>query len=191
MTRSKPAPRRPSLEKLLQQTQNYVMSPAEIREQRISFVYGQLMDCAPHVTKEQIADVLDKHDAQYAKPGMQDVVGFAAWLVKENALKDDKPKCTSCGGNGKIYSSDEPRDPIEGNKMRSMLQCTICKGTGIGTMNAWIELFNAKIDRDKKEFVEKERRNALRKSGLSKLTVDEREALGLPKTLKEEDGCLG
>lgn len=30
------------------------------RAQAISFVYGQLMDCAPHVTKEQIARIYDE-----------------------------------------------------------------------------------------------------------------------------------
>lgn len=38
------------------------MTATEIRAQRISFVYGQLMDCAPHITKEKIALL---HDAQY------------------------------------------------------------------------------------------------------------------------------
>jgi len=29
------------------------------REQKISFVYGQLQDCAPHMTKEDIAKLID------------------------------------------------------------------------------------------------------------------------------------
>ena len=34
------------------------MTPAEIEEQTISFVYGQLMDCAPGITREQVAEIV-------------------------------------------------------------------------------------------------------------------------------------
>lgn len=40
------------------------MTAAEIREQKISFVYGQMMDCAPDVTKDQIAKVLDEMEGR-------------------------------------------------------------------------------------------------------------------------------
>lgn len=36
------------------------MTPDEIREQKISFAYGQLMDCAPHITKDEIREELRK-----------------------------------------------------------------------------------------------------------------------------------
>lgn len=29
------------------------------REQKISFVYGQLQDCVPHVTKEDVTKLID------------------------------------------------------------------------------------------------------------------------------------
>ena len=38
------------------------MTPAQLRAQRISFAYGQLMDCAPHVTKEEVERI---HDQMY------------------------------------------------------------------------------------------------------------------------------
>lgn len=41
------------------------MTQAEIRAQRISFAYGQLMDCAPHITKEEVAE---EHDRIYGEP---------------------------------------------------------------------------------------------------------------------------
>ena len=43
------------------------MTAEQIREQKISFVYGQLqliMDCAPHVTKEDIAAELDRMEGK-------------------------------------------------------------------------------------------------------------------------------
>ncbi len=45
---------RPELEKLLRAARKHKMTPREIWDQRISFVYGQLMDSAPRVTKEDI-----------------------------------------------------------------------------------------------------------------------------------------
>jgi len=41
------------------------LTPAQIKEQRISFVYGQLVDCAPSVTKDQVRAI---DDAMYGRP---------------------------------------------------------------------------------------------------------------------------
>jgi len=30
------------------------MTPQELWDQRVSFVHGQLMDCAPHVAREEV-----------------------------------------------------------------------------------------------------------------------------------------
>jgi hypothetical protein len=40
------------------------MTPAEVREQKISFIYGQLMDCAPDMTREEVAA---RYDVMYGK----------------------------------------------------------------------------------------------------------------------------
>lgn len=61
---SKPIPMKPSLVELLKMARTYEMTDAEVRTQRISFAYGQMMDCAPEVTKEQIAA---EHDRIYGK----------------------------------------------------------------------------------------------------------------------------
>jgi hypothetical protein len=64
---TKPAPPRPELNALLERArQAPPMTWAQRREQRISFVYGQMMDCAPHITRE---DVEAAHDAMYGRPG--------------------------------------------------------------------------------------------------------------------------
>jgi hypothetical protein len=44
----------PKLRELLNKVKGYVMSKEEKDEQAISFVHGQLMDCAPHITKEEV-----------------------------------------------------------------------------------------------------------------------------------------
>lgn len=50
----------PELLRLLAATRNHVMTPDEIREQRISFVYGQMMDCAPNLTKDDVRRISDE-----------------------------------------------------------------------------------------------------------------------------------
>lgn len=42
------------LQALLEKAAQHKMTPAEIWDQRVSFVYGQMMDCAPNITLEQI-----------------------------------------------------------------------------------------------------------------------------------------
>ena len=44
------------LERLLEWARHYEMSPEEQFEQKVSFAYGQMMDCAPHVTKNQVRE---------------------------------------------------------------------------------------------------------------------------------------
>ena len=54
-----PAPQRPDLDKLLETAlARGPMMPEELFEQKVSFVYGQMMDCAPDITKEQIRERL-------------------------------------------------------------------------------------------------------------------------------------
>lgn len=51
---------RPSLDELLRQSIEAVAQMSDLErarmywDQRISFVYGQMMDCAPHITRDQI-----------------------------------------------------------------------------------------------------------------------------------------
>lgn len=50
----------PELQRLLEAAKDHKMTPAEVWDQRVSFVYGQLMDCAPDVTREQIIEQATK-----------------------------------------------------------------------------------------------------------------------------------
>lgn len=48
------------LEEALARAAGHVMTAEEIRAWRISFAYGQMMDCAPNVTKEEVARIHDE-----------------------------------------------------------------------------------------------------------------------------------
>ena len=43
-----------TLDSLLAAVKDHVMTPTEIWDQRVSFAYGQMMDCAPHVKREDV-----------------------------------------------------------------------------------------------------------------------------------------
>jgi len=45
------------LEKLLKEAAKHKMSPQEIWDQRVSFAYGNLMDCVPRITREGVEQV--------------------------------------------------------------------------------------------------------------------------------------
>ena len=67
------APNRPELDRLLKEAAKRPMTTADWREQRISFVYGQMMNCAPHLTKDDVrridAEMRGEYvDATSAKP---------------------------------------------------------------------------------------------------------------------------
>lgn len=49
-----PSPKRPVLDKLLEEAARHKMTPGEIYDQRVSWAYGQMMDCAPHITRAEI-----------------------------------------------------------------------------------------------------------------------------------------
>lgn len=49
-----PCPTRPDLDRLLLAAAQHVVTPRELWLQRVSFVYGQMMDCSPSITREQV-----------------------------------------------------------------------------------------------------------------------------------------
>ncbi len=51
---SKPTPKRSRLDELLKEARLYEMTPAERWDQRISFVYGQLMDSKSVISRQQV-----------------------------------------------------------------------------------------------------------------------------------------
>jgi len=75
MTRKQRHPSRPryKLNELLKRAANHKMTPQEIWDQRVSFAYGQLMDCAPDVTREQ---VMGRATEMYGPRPIQDKGGL-------------------------------------------------------------------------------------------------------------------
>ncbi len=49
------------IEELLDKAKKYKMSPEEEIQQKISFVWGQMMDCNPKVTREEIELLIRKN----------------------------------------------------------------------------------------------------------------------------------
>lgn len=49
------------LEALLKKALAHEMTPEELFEQKVSFVYGQMMNCNPEVTKDSVREMLRKY----------------------------------------------------------------------------------------------------------------------------------
>lgn len=65
---SKPTPERPELDALIKAALAAPpMTPAQLREQRISFAYGNCAIENPNVTKEMVERI---HDEMYGKPAL-------------------------------------------------------------------------------------------------------------------------
>jgi DnaJ-class molecular chaperone len=106
--------------------------------------------------------------------------------ILSNPQPDRNVQCIPCNGHGFRATGD--RDPIEGSKMQGMDKCTRCKGAGriftntpMGKATAayWTVLEREqKIEEDNAR-KKRERLEGLKKSGLAKLTQEERQALGL------------
>jgi hypothetical protein len=110
---------------------------------------------------------------------IDEVKEFSVWCVENNAIRNGKFSCTECNGSGKIYDPNDPRDPIEGNKLRRVITCTSCKGSGTGLIDEWLSLFKADKIAEKKKQIQEKRKSKLVKSALKKLTDEEIKALGL------------
>jgi len=102
--------------------------------------------------------------------------GVRAWH-KPARVSDDWP-CLGCEGRGWFYHDDD-RDPIEGFKLAPRRKCIACNGTRKGSKEAVKAAYEAIIARWRKEVEAWHEGQALRKSGLAKLTKDEKRALGL------------
>ena len=48
------------LDKLLELAKRHKMTPQEVWDQRVSFTYGQLMDCAPCITREEVKKIAEE-----------------------------------------------------------------------------------------------------------------------------------
>lgn len=62
---SKPCPARPELDRLIEEARKLPpMTPAQLREQRISFTYGNCAIENPNITREMVERI---HDEMYGR----------------------------------------------------------------------------------------------------------------------------
>jgi hypothetical protein len=87
--------------------------------------------------------------------------------------------CLECEGRSRIYDPQDEPDPIEGNKLRSRIKCPACKGTGEGSYNEVKAAYEATVAGYRESLAKWEHEESLRRSGLAKLTTQEKRALGL------------
>ena len=86
--------------------------------------------------------------------------------------------CIPCDGRGR-YRKEEDRDIIEGFKLAPWYTCEACKGTGRGPKEEVQAILRQIIYRFRAALAAWKVQDRLCKSGLRKLTKDERKALGV------------
>lgn len=105
---------------------------------------------------------------------------FKVFVYVNKLYKDGLYMCPTCDGTSSIYDPDDPRDPIEGNKLRNIIKCPTCDSKGYGHFEShWRNYYNTDT-KLKKEQLKTEKKNArIRRAALKKLTKEEKEVLGL------------
>lgn len=71
----------PELEKAIERARNHKMTPEEIFEQKVSFVYGQQMDSPNPLEKDQIRQMLIEHQGYPARTITKEQVEEAAKAI--------------------------------------------------------------------------------------------------------------
>jgi hypothetical protein len=105
---------------------------------------------------------------------------FAAFLLERpRVFRDGHFMCLRCDGFKRVIADYERPDPVEGYKMADRVICPACGGTGYGTEKLWRDYFKREQIKHREREKETKRINALKKQALSKLTLAERNALGL------------
>lgn len=64
-----------------------------------------------------------------------ETLGCPDWIWENNpklldGISAGKVPCPTCNGHGRKYDPDDPRDPVEGDKLRSRIVCKNCRGSG-------------------------------------------------------------
>jgi len=101
------------------------------------------------------------------------------WSVRESRLLDPTFwPCVLCSGRGWYHNPDD-RDPIEGYKLAPAHKCQACAGTGRGTKEAVKAIYDEIVAKFRADLTAWKEAEGHRKSGLSKLTQEEKNSLGL------------
>lgn len=105
---------------------------------------------------------------------------FTHFLYRHEAyVSPSIVKCLECEGSGRIYDPDDPRDVIEGNKMRRTITCPSCKGLKIGKLSEWKSLWKKEKKALEVRNAKEAKEAARRKRILKKLTKADIDFLGL------------
>lgn len=115
-------------------------------------------------------------------PGSTKIVPFSAYIIRNNIINDDGEYfCPHCEGVGKIYNPDDPRCPIEGNKMRGMITCPSCMGSkaSLSYQSKWKEIYKKAVKIHKLYKKAKKDHDIRVKQAIKKLTKEDRKVLGL------------
>lgn len=105
---------------------------------------------------------------------------FTYFIVQHNAfLTPTETKCIPCSGHGVIYDPEDPRDIIEGDKLRRTIKCPTCKGTKIGNISEWEKLWRSEKSEYKKRTAKSIEEKVRRKEILKKLNKEDISFLGL------------
>jgi len=106
-----------------------------------------------------------------------------------NKTKSDYP-CLNCLGEGFVYDPNDPPCPVEGNKLRNVIHCPTCKGTG-STLKAVHEyVYKNAISEWEKRAKEFNTKCAIMKNALAKLTLEECLTLRLPSDGESYQSCV-
>lgn len=99
-------------------------------------------------------------------------------MLRDKLLDPTFWPCIPCSGRG-WYHDPTDRCPVEGYKLAPTYKCQACAGTGRGTKEAVKAIYDEIVAKFRAELAGWQITQALRKTGLSKLTQDEKKALGL------------
>ena len=101
------------------------------------------------------------------------------WSLREAKLNDPTFwPCIPCSGRGWYYDPAD-RDVVEGYKLAPRYHCKACAGTGRGTKEAVKAIYDEIVAKFRADLAAWKEAKEHRKSGLSKLTQEEKSSLGL------------
>jgi len=116
-------------------------------------------------------------DSDHLKRSMR---SFTAFLVENSQImRDGKFICDACRGSGSVVPDHIQADPVEGHKLSPRTACSACSGTGNWSERQWRVYFKEFRHRYRAAEQATNASKLLVKKALSKLTDDEKAALGL------------
>ena len=82
---------------------------------------------------ERHEDADDNYEHAIYEKALEAIMGkdiYDKTNARIDELENDIVSCQLCDGDKKIYDPNDPRDPIEGNKLRRVIDCPLCVKEG-------------------------------------------------------------